>query len=49
MLTMVDLCCLESTIIVVVLGGGAGGCLSGRLGNFVFLPFFWVCFVVIPM
>jgi hypothetical protein len=38
--TMVNLCCEESTIIAVVLGGGAGGCLSGRLGKFVFYRFF---------
>ncbi len=46
---MVNLYCLESTIIAVVLGGGAGGCLSGTLGKFVFLPVFLVYFAVIPM
>ena len=45
---MVDLRCQSSNITAVVLGGGAGGCVSGGLGRVVFfLPVFWV-FVVIP-
>ena len=37
---MVDLYWLESTIIAVVLGGDAGGCLSSGLGMFVFYRVF---------
>ncbi len=38
---MVDLRCKDSTNTAVMVGGGAGGCMSSRLGEVVFLPVVW--------
>jgi hypothetical protein len=43
MLMVVDLLCKEINVNAVVLGGGAGGCLSGGLGKVVFFACFCFC------